>query len=190
MKIIYFHGFGSTGNSAKTRSLKAMFGNDTVWCPDLPVSPSDVVELVDSFITNHTDDRIIFVGTSLGGFYANYFAQLYHVPAVLINPSTEPHITIEHRIGQQFFNYVTNKPFQVTLADAAYYAEMYTTVSKIQKGLLIHLFLASDDAILDPTVAKKNMPFTCSLTETVDGGHRFTQHWDLVISKISSIVDY
>jgi predicted esterase YcpF (UPF0227 family) len=186
MKIIYLHGFGSSGKSAKSDALKAVFGDDHVEAPNLPINPRSVVEMVQSIVKNNKDEPIVFVGTSLGGFYAHYFSTKFDAPCVLVNPSTEPHITMRERLGKSK-NYATGEDFWVTEDFIDEWEAMATEIAFDQNGANIHLFLAADDDVLNPEVARKNIPYIKSLTVTEDGGHRYDLHWDKVIEAIKTI---
>jgi hypothetical protein len=186
MKVIYLHGFGSSGNSAKSQALKAVFGDDHVISPDLPIDPDAVIEVVSTIIRENEDYPIVFVGTSLGGFYAHYFSTKFDAPCVLVNPSTEPDVTMVARLGVNK-NYSTGKDFVVEEEFLAKWKAMKAEIENGQNGGLIDLFLAADDDVLDSVVAKRNIPFAKSLTETADGGHRYDLHWDKVIEKLKEI---
>jgi predicted esterase YcpF (UPF0227 family) len=186
MRLIYLHGFGSTGDSEKSRALKAAYGEQSVVCPDLPTDPDAVIALVTAIVLENKDYPLIFVGTSLGGFYANYFAQRFDAPCVLVNPSTKPSVTMRARLGKNT-NYATGDTFEVTAHDLALFAAMEYATEQDQNGALISLFLAEDDDILDPAVAIKAFPYTKTKVITKDGGHRYEQHWTTVVDYIKTL---
>ena len=43
MKIIYFHGFGSSGASGTVEMLRNLFPNDTIIAPDIPIDPLEAL---------------------------------------------------------------------------------------------------------------------------------------------------
>ena len=51
-------------------------------------------------------DRL-FIGSSLGGFYASYFAEKFDSKAVLINPASNPYLGMKMYLGKNT-NYSTN----------------------------------------------------------------------------------
>lgn len=185
MKIVYLHGFGSAGNSPKSQALKAVFGDDAVISPDLPMDPDEVIAKIATIVHENKEYPIIFVGTSLGGFYANYFAQRYDAPCVLVNPSTKPSVTMAKRLGKNT-NYVTGAEFEITDRHIATFEAMEHAVED-QNGALISLFVAEDDDILDPSIALQYFPFTKTKVVTKDGGHRFEKHWDTVVDYIKTL---
>ena len=60
-------------------------------------------------------DELCFVGSSLGGFYATYFAETLGARAVLINPAIDPHIGLRAYLGPQK-NLYTGEPYELTEA--------------------------------------------------------------------------
>ena len=51
MKIVYLHGFGSQGNSAKSEQLRERFGSKHVVAPNLPIRPRQVKQLIDQIVS-------------------------------------------------------------------------------------------------------------------------------------------
>jgi hypothetical protein len=49
------------------------------------------------------------VGTSLGGFWANYFSEKYNISCVLINPSLRPMITLQKYLGENVNFYTAER---------------------------------------------------------------------------------
>lgn len=191
--IIYLHGFGSTGNNnSKVDALRSKFGPDTVLSPDLPFNPADVQlmidELVEKFVANRKkDEKLIFVGTSLGAFYSNFFGHLYDCPAVLVNPSVYPNETLVKKIGCNR-NYVTGDEFFVTLAHLSDLKKMREYIDKNYSGNLVNLFVAKNDDVIpyEVTLASYKFPVFVKITE--DGGHTFKNNWDLVIERIEELI--
>jgi len=49
----------------------------------------------------HRNSKFIFIGTSLGSFFAYYFSKLYSSPALLINPCYNPSVQLSKYIGER-----------------------------------------------------------------------------------------
>ncbi|MCF6205453.1 MAG: hypothetical protein L3J47_00975 [Sulfurovum sp.] len=98
-KILYIHGFGSCGSGQKSTVLRHYFGKENVDAPDLPPSPKDAIALLESMIEGGS--YALLVGSSLGGFYATWLTERYGGKAVLLNPSTEPYMTLASHTGWQ-----------------------------------------------------------------------------------------
>ena len=118
--VVYFHGYGSNGSSRTAKLIQDEYPNHTVVsCSYNTNNADEAIKSLDSFIKStqlsYPDQKIILVGTSLGGFFANYFSNKLILPAILINPCLDPHIRLEkynkHNIivdCQSFLKYYTN----------------------------------------------------------------------------------
>lgn len=189
--IVYFHGFASSNNSNKVTMLKNRFGDDHVIAPNLPFNPIEVskltAEIVNDFAINYKNqDSLIFVGTSLGAFYANYFGHLYDCPMVLVNPSVYPSESLKQRLGSNK-NYATGEEIFVSLAHLDSLNEMKEYINATYHGSLVNLFLAKDDDVIPYNIALEVFKFTNSVCVMNDGGHRFDKHWDKVLDKIEQL---
>jgi hypothetical protein len=133
----------------------------------------------------HNDYPLLFVGTSLGGFYANYFAQTFDAPCVLVNPSTAPHVSLAARVGWHV-NYATGEPFEVKAEHLRQFEQMHARAQGLQNDALVHLFLAEDDSVIAHDVALATFPYARHRVVTPDGGHRYERHWDAVVDYIAA----
>lgn len=185
--IIFFHGFASVGVSPKSDALRAAFGEDQVISPDLPSDPVAVIELITKLVHNAPKDKLVFVGTSLGGFYALYCSQLFDVPCVIVNPSIHPSITMNARLGINK-NLATGAEFEITREDVMMFDHMEKVIAHDSNGALINMFLAEDDDLLDYRIAEKEIPFTKRLFKFPDGGHRFESNWNSVIDCVRDVL--
>ncbi len=102
--LLYLHGFRSSPQSAKARHMatwvKAHEPRATWWCPQLPPSPREALDLLREGIARWPRDRMAVVGSSLGGFYATVVAELTGCPAVLLNPAVDPARDLADYIGE------------------------------------------------------------------------------------------
>jgi uncharacterized protein len=192
--VVYFHGFASVGDNPKTQSLAAALNAASpahnLIAPDLPVTPDQVEQLVMSLFVDDVNYPLIFVGTSLGGFWANYFSSRYDAPCVLVNPAMQPSRSLYQYVGQtDLKNYATGAPVTVTMEDIEQFARREAAVSKLRNGALIHVFAAKDDDVVPYTEVLDNIPYTASTTLTDTGGHRYEMHWPQVIEKIVSLAN-
>ena len=81
-KIMYVHGFGSSGASGSARGLRILLPQATVISPDLPVHPSEAMELLHHLCETERPDLI--VGSSMGGMFTE---MLYGFDRLLVNPA-------------------------------------------------------------------------------------------------------
>lgn len=84
MKILYIHGFASSGSTGSATQLRNHFYplGIEVLSPDVPVSPLQAMSFLHQHVADDTPDLI--VATSMGAMYAE---QLRGIPRILVNPS-------------------------------------------------------------------------------------------------------
>lgn len=109
--IVYLHGFKSSPQSSKAiLTGQAILrlkdeGQALEWfCPQLPPSPKEAMALVSQYIDQAIFNKLSFIGSSLGGYYATYLAEKYapHLPRItLLNPAIEPSRDLKKYIGEQ-----------------------------------------------------------------------------------------
>ena len=108
--FVYLHGFNSAPASRKARTMAAYLQarglGHLFSCPALPPSPPSAVRVIEAEVARH-GEKITFVGSSLGGFYATHFAERLGVRAVLINPAIRPYVGLESYLGTQKNLYTT-----------------------------------------------------------------------------------
>ncbi len=83
-KILYIHGFSSSGASGTVTMLRNVLyaSGVQVVAPDVPVSPLQAVQFLRQTVQEEQPDLII--GTSMGGMYAEL---LHGYRRILVNPS-------------------------------------------------------------------------------------------------------
>ena len=87
-KLLYLHGFGSSGASGTVDVLRhAFWGKNPderiqVVAPDIPVDPVEALPFLKALVEKEQPGLI--VGTSMGGMYAQ---QLRGYPRICVNPS-------------------------------------------------------------------------------------------------------
>ncbi len=168
--------------------LRALLPNYAVIAPNLASKPADVLVQVDSLIRAVSSFPLVFVGTSLGGFWATYFGQKYDVPHMVVNPSTSPSSTMAARVGKLIENYQTGGVFTIDNEDIECYTRLESEIKELYNGALVHLFVAEDDDILDSSVAIDYYKYTVSKNIFKSGGHRFTEHWPTVVEYLNNFL--
>ena len=81
-KLIYFHGFGSSGASGTVETLRKLLPDFEVIAPDIPVDPFDALPYLQQLCSDENPDLI--VGTSMGGMYAH---QMRGFKRICVNPA-------------------------------------------------------------------------------------------------------
>lgn len=100
-KILYVHGFASSGQNGSVRTLRLLMPRAQVLAPDLPVEPFDAMELLRNMVVSEKPDLI--VGSSMGAMYAE---MLYGVDRILVNPAFQLADTLlkNNGLGRQEFH--------------------------------------------------------------------------------------
>ena len=178
-KILYVHGFASCGNGNKSSLLKSHFGVESVIAPDLPPSPIDAIDLIEGILETTPVD--LMVGSSLGGYYATYLAEKYHMKAILINPSTQPWETLAAYTGWQK-RFCDEDVFDFK---PVYLEQLKLLQTAPIKGRYL-LLLQSEDEVLDYTKAQSLYNKHKVIVE-YGGNHRF-ENLDEYISMIEKFL--
>ncbi len=154
--IVYLHGLNSAPQSVKARALGAAIAalpdasRPQYFAPQLSHRPARAMREVTAWIDAHSPQRLAFVGSSLGGFYATHLAQRYATPAVLINPSVRPYADLERYLGKQT-NLYTGEVYELT---REHFAELERlAVARVTHPERYLLLVQSGDEILDWRVA-------------------------------------
>lgn len=119
--ILYLHGFRSSPKSFKAQLLAdamATRGIGNRWvCPQLPASPQRAVELAGHLIEQaqlrqnmQPESDLCIIGSSLGGYYANYLAEHWKCRAVVLNPAVYAARDLATQVGEHS-QYHSDDPF-------------------------------------------------------------------------------
>ena len=82
MKLIYFHGFGSSAASGTIRTLREKLQDFEVIAPDIPVDPAEALPFLRELCKKEQPN--VVVGTSMGGMYAQ---QMFGFNRICVNPA-------------------------------------------------------------------------------------------------------
>ena len=182
MKVLYIHGFNSAGYGEKINHLKKYFGDENVIAPTLPYDPRKAIKQLEFLVEAiKNKDKLLLVGTSLGGFYALYLANKYKVPAVLINPSIDPYTSLKSQVGPQI-NYKSNEEYIFTQQHLDSLKDYYVPEDK-QKEIkdLVFVYLDEDDELLDSKKTAEYFKGKGIYTKMFpEGNHRFTHMPELL----------
>jgi predicted esterase YcpF (UPF0227 family) len=147
--ILYFHGFKSSSDSSKAQEFKKFIENKTsqtkIIIPDLEDDFKEAHKQIETLIDKNSPN-ILYMGSSLGGYYALYFAQLYKSKSVLINPAIAPLNDFEIHLGKNE-NYATGNKFTISKDDISYIRSLHHKKILEPKNNLI--LLESGDEILN-----------------------------------------
>ena len=149
--LLYLHGFRSSPQSVKAQIMakwvQARHPDVTWWCPQLPASPAQAVELLRQGTAAWPRGQMAVMGSSLGGFYAACLSAHWGVPAVLINPAVHPSRDLARYIGE---HPVWHDSAQNIFFEPAYVQELQVLESQPSPTRTATLALiAKGDEVLD-----------------------------------------
>ena len=183
--ILYFHGFKSSSDSDKAQEFKKFIENNTsqtkIIIPDLEDDFKEAHKQIETLIDINSPN-ILYMGSSLGGYYALYFAQLYKSKSVLINPAIAPMNDFEIHLGKNE-NYATGNKFTILKDDISYIRSLHHKKILEPKNNLI--LLESGDEILN--YIESSSYFRGSYIDIFYGGnHSYTS----IKEKFTKIKDF
>lgn len=148
-KILYIHGFSSSGTSKTTKSLRKLLEDADITAPDLPPSPFETLNLLDGICKELRPDVII--GTSIGGMFAQL---LRGYKKVLINPAFHVSEFLRTEIGiHPYLNPRINgeKEFEVTSSLIMDYSliekTQFDSISEVDRNYTYALFGEKDEVV-------------------------------------------
>ena len=161
-KVLYVHGFGSSGQSGTVSRIRQVLPQAEVIAPDLPIIPQEAITLLNNVCAQEQPDLII--GTSMGGMYAE---MLYGYDRILVNPALEMGDTMKEHgmIGAQHFSNPRQdgvQDFIVTKALVKEYKEMaeqcFAQVTPEERGRVWGLFGDEDTTVNTYDVFRSQYP--------------------------------
>lgn len=204
MNIIYIHGLDSDANSTKGRLLenycRQHHSDIKVLRPDLNQKPEQVFEHILSLIDrlNYEDikgeqsntSRTVLVGSSLGGYFSSIVSNRTGCPVLLLNPSTQPHITLQRFTKDAgLHNGSTDKSaasqiihstaggWNITNADLTWFAEH--PLSAIHYPGKVAVLIKEGDELLDAELSKGfYQSQNAKVVVQAGGDHRFSDFED------------
>ncbi|WP_201502899.1 YqiA/YcfP family alpha/beta fold hydrolase [Psychrobacter cibarius] len=211
MNLIYIHGLDSDANSTKGMLLEKYCQRHhpdiNVLRPDLNKSPQDVFDKLISLVEEWgSDSKVVFVGSSLGGYFSTLVSNHTGCAALLLNPSTQPHVTLQRFAHDLLLNndsdegqgedelpknqilYTTAGGWDITSADLQWFADHQ--LSEIHYPKKIAVFIKEDDELLNPELSKAFYEQQGStVTLQAGGDHRFSDFGEQLLMVINMLQD-
>ena len=203
MNIIYIHGLDSDANSTKglllERYCQQYHPDINVLRPDLNKSPVQVFEqlvsLIETLDSNENKEvrnikdisnhkNTVLVGSSLGGYLSTLVSNHIGCPALLLNPSTQPHITLQRFSDDNWLDsknspltdrvlHKTAGGWSITQSDLQWFADHQ--LSEVNYPEKIAVFIKQGDELLNPELSKAFYQKQSSVVTLQAGGdHRFS----------------
>ncbi|KRG32600.1 MULTISPECIES: YqiA/YcfP family alpha/beta fold hydrolase [unclassified Psychrobacter] len=208
MNLIYIHGLDSDANSTKGMLLEKYCQHHhpdiNVLRPDLNKSPQDVFDKLISLVEEWgSDSKVVFVGSSLGGYFSTLVSNHTGCAALLLNPSTQPHITLQRFANELLANtdgegevlnneilHTTAGGWNITHSDLQWFADHQ--LSEVHYPKKIAVFIKEGDELLNPELSKAFYQQQGSTVILQAGGdHRFSDFGEqlpMVINMLQDLV--
>lgn len=182
--VFYLHGFASSADSTKIAVLREHFsGTDIHFVAesyntyDPNVAHTEINTLI---AANQTADQApIFVGTSLGGYWAYYFAAKYRGHVVLANPSLFPTESLGKFVqADGSYTSFSGEEFVFTQQMVDDY-QNYPLDNKPTSGIVL---LNTGDELIGHTFPRveQQLKDIATIQYLVGGNHRFENIDDLI----------
>jgi len=166
--IFYVHGFNSCAarNRDKVQELARLLGEE-VTLLDYPSNEraENIFGMLKMQIEEHATAPHLFIGSSMGGFWAERLGQVHERPAVLFNPCFKPTYFLEPFIGE-IKHFCTGEYWDFTRELLDSYAPFETTEIDIPRLV----FTATGDDLIPSGKVKEHYAGICQVVE-IDGGH-------------------
>jgi len=169
-RIAYLHGFNSGPISMKGQQLGHAIAalpaaqRPEYFLPQLTHRPAAAVQAASRWAESGDTQRLTFVGSSLGGFYATHLAEAHGAKAVLINPALHPERDLAAYIGLQR-SPVTGEEYELTTEHFAEFAAL--KVERIRDPERYLLLVQTGDELLD---YRQAVAFYAGAWQYVQGG--------------------
>ncbi|MCD8237590.1 MAG: hypothetical protein LUD00_13335 [Prevotellaceae bacterium] len=180
MKIIYFHGFGSSGASGTVDFLRKLMPEAEVLAPDIPVDPVEALPFLKDFCEQEQPD--VIVGTSMGGMYAQ---QMRGFKRICVNPAFN--MSVQSKVLKtgvhKFYNGRKDhqKEFKITKEIIQHHNQMernqFKGITDFDRENCYGLFGVNDPVVHTYDLFKKYYPHAIRF----EGEHRLN---DKVIKKV------
>ena len=161
-KILYIHGFASSGTNGTVKTLRLLLPQAEVIAPDLPVEPEEALQLLRSIVDASAPDLVI--GTSMGGMYAEL---LHGIDRILVNPAFQLADTLlkNNGLGRQTFHNPRadgQKDFLVTKGLLESFREVsshcFEAVDEDEKKRVFALFGVHDTLVHTRDLTREHYP--------------------------------
>lgn len=177
MKLIYFHGFASSGASGTVQLLRKIFPSGEIIAPDIPVDPDEALPMLKELVETEQPD--IVVGTSMGGMYAQ---QMHGHLRICVNPAfrISTMSKVLHTGVHKWLNGRKNseKEFKVTNDTIKHFNQMerkqFDGITPEDKELCYGLFGINDHTV-NPVNAYNTFTKYYTHAERFDGEHQLNE---------------
>lgn len=143
MKLLYIHGYGSTGNAMKAQKLQAMFPQEQVLAPTFDydrLAPTEVYTQLQEVAQR--EQPALILGSSTGGYYALCCTQFYQGVVWCVNPVRDIVGTIRRHLSIGTGDNISDKLKEYENFDKKVFQQLRPKVGQL------HFALSTDDELL------------------------------------------
>lgn len=187
VQFVYLHGFNSAFDPMGEKVITlSQIGKVHGISYDSFASYQSIRDFLISEISNLKIDldELVFVGTSLGGFWSVEMASFFAVPSIIINPCYDPTNMLLTCVGENV-NYKTGevKIFTTSIADSYKNIKTQDTATMYRPLVLLDM---ADDVIDSTKTLDIFEKIGCPTVTFANGSHRF----DHIVESIVHIQEY
>ena len=177
----------SSAESSKAQIFKKFikhnFPDTKLIIPNIADKFSEAIPQLNKLVSEDLSESKSFIGSSLGGFFATYFAELYEQKAIVINPAINPSEGLKEYLGTNK-NYSNGNKFTITKNDINFIRSL--SYKKILKPKNLMILLESGDEILN--YSDTSSYFSGSHIDVLYGGDHSYSSFKEKFSKIQNFL--
>ena len=170
--FFYLHGFNSDADRSSDKvQLLQTIGEVILLSYDSFATYDNILRSLIDSVQVDPHENPVFVGTSLGGFYAAELGKHYGLPSVLINPAWNPYEVLAKFRGQTLTNYKNGAVKTLERESTGRYTGIGFVPDRRNLPLVL---LDEDDELLDSKATREHfMSMRCPVVLFEGGCHRF-----------------
>ncbi|MGM0541296.1 MAG: YqiA/YcfP family alpha/beta fold hydrolase [Pseudomonadota bacterium] len=205
---VYLHGFLSSASSQKGRWLVQQVQTENsqvqqaseavfkeIITMTYPIaSPAQSVQKIETLLQDlltQKEHPIVLMGSSMGGYYAQFLGQKYKLPYIMINPALNPKPIFLENLGASY-NPSTGEKFVI---DNAYIQQLESyDVTRLDRRIPVMLLMDEGDDVIDVATALMKYQDKRALKTEIHvfkGGDHAFQHmseaWPLIKSFVGRL---
>jgi predicted esterase YcpF (UPF0227 family) len=183
--FIYLHGFNSAYDPESEKiQLLSQLGE----VRGISYDSFDSFDNIKSYIASQVPetDELVFVGTSLGGFWAAEMARMFGAPSVIINPCHDPETLLQKYVGVEHVNYQTGEHNILAAETVSTYKVSLNGSDRNFLFLPLVLLDMGDDVIDSHETIHRLAGYP--MTKWAGGSHRF-EHMEEALTNIKEYVN-
>jgi len=184
--LVYIHGFGSSAKGVKAMMVREAFAPKVI-APSLSPIPDLAIDTLEQIVEglHRCGEKVVFMGSSLGGYYATYLAHKYESKSVLINPSVKPYETLAKYVGlnHSFYDFSN---YEFTQKHIDYLKNIDVEDKALHKENFLLLLQTGDD-VLDYHEAVEK--FAGAQIDLEEGGSHGYDGFERKLEKIAAFLE-